>query len=145
MDGERHRRRTRQRTAVRAALEECCEFRSAQELFALLRERGETVGLATVYRALQGLAEDHEVDVLHGVDGESLYRRCASPGRHHHLVCRCCRRTVEISSSAVDRWARRVARDNNFTDVEHVAEVFGTCEECRRERCTERERTAPTR
>ncbi|MDQ1294913.1 MAG: Fur family transcriptional regulator, ferric uptake regulator [Actinomycetota bacterium] len=137
------RRRTRQRAAVRAALEEGGEFRSAQELFTQLRERGEGIGLATVYRALQNLAEDREVDVLHGVDGESLYRRCTSAGQHHHLVCRSCRRTVEVSSQVVDRWAGRVARDNNYTDVEHVTEVFGTCEECRRTELPERRAELP--
>jgi Fur family transcriptional regulator, ferric uptake regulator len=140
-----HRRQTRQRTAVRAALEECGEFRSAQELFTRLRERGEGIGLATVYRTLQNLAEDQEVDVLHGVDGESLYRRCTSAGQHHHLVCRSCRRTVEVSSQVIDRWARRVARDNDYTDVEHVTEIFGTCEECRRAELPENGRAAPMR
>jgi Fur family transcriptional regulator, ferric uptake regulator len=140
-----HRRQTRQRTAVRTALEEYEEFRSAQELFARLRERGEGIGLATVYRTLQNLAEDQEVDVLHGVDGESLYRRCTSAGQHHHLVCRSCRRTVEVSSQVIDRWARRVARDNDYTDVEHVTEVFGTCKECRRAELPGSGRAAPMR
>jgi Fur family ferric uptake transcriptional regulator len=41
-----------------------------------------------------------------------------------------CRRTVEIDNAAVERWARRVAGDHGFTDVDHVVEVFGTCPAC---------------
>ena len=66
---------------------------------------------------------------MRSADGEALYRRC-STGHHHHLTCRQCRRTVEVDSAAVERWARKVAAENGFADVEHVVEVFGTCREC---------------
>jgi len=51
------RRGTRQRSAVWSALADIMEFQSAQQLHARLREQGEAVGLATVYRTLQHLAE----------------------------------------------------------------------------------------
>lgn len=123
------RRETRQRSAVWAALGEVTEFQSAQQLHARLRERGDGVGLATVYRTLQHLAEEGEVDVLRPAEGEAIYRRC-STGHHHHLICRSCRRTVEVDSVAVERWARRVGEENGFADVEHVIEVYGTCADC---------------
>ena len=123
------RRETRQRTAVSAALADLAEFVSAQQLHARLRERGDGVGLATVYRTLQQLAADGEVDSLRTDDGEAVYRRC-STGHHHHLICRHCRRTVEVDSEAVERWARRIAEQNGFAEVEHVLEVFGTCTDC---------------
>src|SRR3712207_7403069 len=53
-------------------------------------------------RALQALAEDGEVDVLRGADGEAVYRRC-SPVHHHHLVCRSCGATVEVADAPVER------------------------------------------
>jgi len=124
---------TRQRSAVWAALEEATDFQSAQQLHARLRQGGDGVGLATVYRTLQSLAEDGSVDVLRTADGEAMYRRC-STGHHHHLTCRRCRRTVEVDSVAVERWARTTAEENGFADVEHVVEVFGTCADCAAER-----------
>ena len=123
------RRETRQRTAVSAALTGAEEFVSAQELHARLRAEGDSIGLATVYRTLQQLAADGEVDVLRAGEGETVYRRC-STGHHHHLICRGCRRTVEVEGAEVERWAKRVAVANGFADVEHVVEVFGTCTEC---------------
>jgi Fur family ferric uptake transcriptional regulator len=120
---------TRQRSAVWAALEEATDFQSAQQLHARLRQGGDGVGLATVYRTLQSLAEDGSVDVLRTAEGEAMYRRC-STGHHHHLTCRRCRRTVEVDSVAVERWARTTAEENGFADVEHVVEVFGTCRDC---------------
>lgn len=122
-------RQTRQRTAVRDLLEELQEFKSAQQLHDLLRANGTQVGLTTVYRSLQSLAEAGEVDLLVNDDGESVYRRCSSE-HHHHLVCRDCGRTIEIAGPAVERWANATAREHGFSDVSHTLEIFGRCSSC---------------
>ncbi|ATQ28253.1 Fur family transcriptional regulator [Rhodococcus ruber Chol-4] len=122
-------RSTRQRSAISALLDEIEEFRSAQDLHDELRRRGEGIGLTTVYRTLQSLAEAGTVDVLRTDSGESVYRRCSS-GHHHHLVCRACGFTVEVDGPAVERWSHEVAEDNGFVDVSHTVEIFGTCREC---------------
>ncbi len=124
-------RPTRQRRAVVSALQGFEDFRSAQDIHDLLRRNGDNVGLSTVYRTLQALADGGEVDVLRSGDGEAVYRRC-STSHHHHLVCRSCGRTVEIEGPAVERWADRVAGEHGFTDVSHTLEVFGTCPGCTR-------------
>ena len=124
-------RTTRQRAAVAAALDELDDFRTAQELHAILRDRGDGIGLTTVYRTLQALADAGEVDVLRSDEGEASYRRC-STGHHHHLVCRVCGRTVEVEGAAVERWADRVGAEHGFADVSHTLEVFGTCAACAR-------------
>ncbi len=124
-----NRRNTRQRSAVLTLLAELDDFRSAQDLHAMLRARGDSVGLATVYRTLQALVDDGQVDVLRGSDGEAVYRRC-SPVHHHHLVCRSCGRTVEVADPPVERWAAKMAAEHGFADVQHQLEVFGTCGPC---------------
>jgi Fur family ferric uptake transcriptional regulator len=105
------------------------DFRSAQEVHDALRRAGETVGLSTVYRALQAMAEAGELDVLRAEAGESVYRRCSAT-HHHHLVCRSCRATVEVEVPAVEKWTRSVASAHGFRDVSHTLEVFGTCGSC---------------
>ncbi|HEY9563561.1 MAG TPA: Fur family transcriptional regulator [Nocardioides sp.] len=122
-------RPTRQRLAVARVLEGHDDFRSAQEIHALLVDSGEKVGLATVYRNLQRLAEAGEVDVLRTEDGEAAYRRC-SESHHHHLVCRSCGRTVEVEGPAVERWTDAVATEHGFSDISHTLEIFGTCQNC---------------
>ncbi|WP_152352868.1 Fur family transcriptional regulator [Brachybacterium subflavum] len=122
-------RNTRQRTAILDALGRQDDFRSAQQIHEQMRADGETVGLATVYRNLQTMAHGGQVDVLVTDDGESIYRQCAESGHHHHLVCRECGRTVEFQAPQVEDWARRVAREHGFTDVDHTMEIFGLCPE----------------
>ena len=123
------RRPTRQRAAVEALLLDIGDFTSAQDLHARLRAQGQTVGLATVYRTLQAMATDGDVDMMRTSDGEAVYRRC-STGHHHHLVCRSCGRTVEVEGAAVERWADKISAENGFTDVHHTLEIFGTCADC---------------
>ncbi|WP_322762610.1 Fur family transcriptional regulator [Frankia sp. Cr2] len=123
-------RATRQGDAVSAALAEIDAFTSAQDLHAHLRDAGQPVGLTTVYRHLQVLADRGEVDVLRRDDGETLYRRCATDSHHHHLVCRHCGRTVEVEGPEIEAWTDRVATAAGFTDVAHTLEIYGTCTTC---------------
>lgn len=127
--GTETRRQTWQRAALAAALEDTAGFISAQELHGLLADSGAKVGLATVYRNLQAMATDGEIDVLRTADGESVYRACSS-GHHHHLVCRECGRTVEVDGPAVERWAAAMSSEHGFTDVTHTVEIFGRCGPC---------------
>ena len=127
------RRSTRQGAAVDEVLASADGFLTAQALYDVLRRRGDSVGLTTVYRHLRRLAEDGAVDVVTRPDGEAAYRLCgpASSGEpeqhHHHLVCRTCGFSVEIEGPEVESWAHRVAADAGFTNVSHTLEIFGEC------------------
>jgi len=123
-------RGTRQAEALSAALDGLPGFCSAQQIHAELRNRGEHVGLTTVYRHLQVLSEDGQVDAIRDASGETLYRRCRSDAHHHHLTCRTCGRSVEVEGRAVERWAEQVAAEAGFTDVGHTVELFGLCPDC---------------
>jgi Fur family ferric uptake transcriptional regulator len=125
-------RNTRQRAEVRALLGETDGFRSAQQLHVRLRDQGAKVGLTTVYRTLQLLADVGEVDQMRLPDGEQLYRRCGQSAHHHHLVCRSCGATVEVEGPAVERWAQAQAARHGFVDVDHTLEIVGTCAGCAR-------------
>ena len=123
-------RMTRQRSAVADVLADVDDFRSAQQLHELLRDRGEGIGLATVYRTLQSMADGGDVDVLRAGDGETLYRRCTRREHHHHLICRRCGTTVEIDGPTVESWAEAVGTAHGFSDIEHTMELSGTCSAC---------------
>lgn len=122
-------RTTRQRAAIERLLAGTDSFTSAQEMHAALVRNGSRVGLSTVYRTLQAMADAGEVDVLRQESGEALFRQCSSR-HHHHLVCRECGRTVEVEGSDVETWAARIAAAHGFADPTHDVEVFGTCPDC---------------
>ncbi|HVU73825.1 MAG TPA: transcriptional repressor [Mycobacteriales bacterium] len=127
---------TKQGEAVDAVLRAADGFRTAQDLFAELRRRGESVGLTTVYRHLKVLADSGTVDVVHRPDGEAQYRLCGNGARsdeqadhHHHLVCRVCGRAVEVGGADLEEWAERAAAAAGYTEVSHTVEIFGLCPE----------------
>ncbi|MFV0458496.1 MAG: Fur family transcriptional regulator [Actinomycetales bacterium] len=124
------RRRTRQRDAIADYLAGRDDFRTAQEIHADLRATGTSIGLATIYRTLQSMAEAGEVDALRMDDGEQRYRCCVEVRHHHHLVCRSCGVAVEVRDEPVDRWAAQVGAEHGFSGVEHRVEVFGVCPAC---------------
>ncbi|AWH95080.1 MULTISPECIES: Fur family transcriptional regulator [Dietzia] len=122
-------RSTRQRSAISALLDESKGFRSAQDLHAELRDRGDAIGLTTVYRTLQSMSDAGAVDVLRTDSGELIFRKC-SDSHHHHLVCRVCGFTVEVEEPGVETWAHRAGGAHGFTEVTHTVELFGLCEAC---------------
>jgi Fur family ferric uptake transcriptional regulator len=124
------RKRTRQGAAVLGALHATDGFRTAQEIHARLRADGDGIGLTTVYRHLQLLADDGSVDVIQRDGGEAAYRRCASEHHHHHLVCRRCGRSVEIECPDIGEWAQAMAKGAGFSEPSHRVEVFGVCAAC---------------
>ena len=123
-------RKTRQRAAVLSALKDGNSFMSAQEWHDRLRHEGSEIGLATVYRTLQSLAESGEVDTVMSDDGEALYRRCEDSGHHHHLRCRDCGTAVDIEGPSVEDWAHAIGATHGFTEIEHIVELNGICSTC---------------
>jgi Fur family ferric uptake transcriptional regulator len=130
---------TRQSAAIEQALREADGFRTAQELFDAVRGSGHKIGLTTVYRHLNLLAELGSADIVHRADGEAQFRLCGTqlaPGatdpaaaeqHHHHVVCRVCGRSEQVSGPEVEEWAERVAVAAGYTEVTHTVEVFGLC------------------
>jgi Fur family transcriptional regulator, ferric uptake regulator len=118
------------RDDVVLALRQAGGFLSAQTIYARIRDDGTRIGLATVYRILQTLATEGDVDVVRTGDGEALYRACRSAGHHHHLICRSCGQAVELDAEVVEQWARAVAQEHGFSAVDHVVEIVGTCAAC---------------
>ena len=126
-------RNTRQRGAVAALLDRVDGFHSAQDLHAMLREEGDRVGLTTVYRTLQAMADDGEVDVMRPPGGEHLYRRC-SQGHHHHLVCRSCGTIADVDCALGEAPCLTpsdpVGSVDGFVVDEAEVVYWGLCPEC---------------
>jgi Fur family ferric uptake transcriptional regulator len=122
-------RSTKQKQLIQEVLERLNKFKSAQEIHSLIGDSGEKVGLATVYRSLQSLADAGAVDVVTSPDGEALYRACSSE-HHHHLLCKKCGKTTEFSSPEIEKFAEQIAKRYKYTNANHIIEISGICEDC---------------
>jgi Fur family ferric uptake transcriptional regulator len=122
-------RPTPQRVGVLAELMREPDDVTAQGLHDRLRARGERLGLATVYRTLNVLADEGLIDTLSHHAGELCYRWCADV-HHHHLVCSGCHRVVELGCD-LDPWLERISGEHGFVPTGHRLEVAGVCPACR--------------
>lgn len=123
-------RNTWQKQAIDEILATNADFLSAQQIHQHVAESGRSVSLATVYRVLQSQVEDGAVDILALEDGQTLFRKCAISGHHHHLVCRNCRATEEIEAPKIEQWADHVGDEFGFTQIDHTLEIYGLCPQC---------------
>jgi Fur family ferric uptake transcriptional regulator len=126
-------RATRQRQHVLEALSAEPNDATAQQIFESLRARGESTGLATVYRTLALLSERGAVDALMHRPGEICYRLC-SDTHHHHLTCSECHQVVELSECRLEPWLERLGGVHGFTVTSHAVEVTGICSDCGRQK-----------
>ncbi|MEB3310790.1 MAG: Fur family transcriptional regulator [Snowella sp.] len=101
---------------------------SAQDLYLELRQRNETIGLATVYRALEGLKLQGSIQARTLSNGESLYSLTQSD--QHHLTCVNCGESIPIEECPVHDLESKLESSHNFKVYYHTLEFFGLCKKC---------------
>src|SRR3954452_4203021 len=105
-------RKTDQRDAILDALRASDRAVTAQELHNEL----DGVGLATVYRNLQRLAEEGTADTLRRDNGKQAFRICGG-GPTPRPPCRICGRVERVQACRLDDWASAVASEHGFAEV----------------------------
>lgn len=127
---EHHLPVTQQREAIAQVLFESGQHLSAEDIVEKLRDRGESVGKATVYRTLSllvsvGLAVEHDFD-----EGFKRYEMSAGPSRHDHLICTSCGEVVEFQSAELDDLQEKVAGVHGFHILTRQVKLYGLCAAC---------------
>jgi Fur family transcriptional regulator, ferric uptake regulator len=107
----------------------CCL--SAQEIFDELRRLRRPVGIASVYRALDTLADLRLVKRVEAGDGIARYEHSAADGdHHHHLICRDCGKVEAFTDSRLERAIDSVAGGLGYLVEEHEVVLTGACADC---------------
>jgi Fur family ferric uptake transcriptional regulator len=105
---------------------------TAAEIEADLRRRGHRVGLATVYRTLELLADMKLVGRLEIGQGIARYEALVPGGNHHHhLVCDHCGRVTPFDDDELEETIDRLTRKVRFQVAEHDVVLHGACRACR--------------
>jgi Fur family ferric uptake transcriptional regulator len=110
--------------------QECCV--SAQEIHDTVRAGGARVGIASVYRTLDGLDELGLVQRVDLGDGISRFERAEPSGEHHHhLVCGDCGKVEPFEDSALEAAIAGVAGGRGYDVAAHDVVLRGACGDCR--------------
>jgi Fur family ferric uptake transcriptional regulator len=110
--------------------QDCCS--SAQEIHASLRASGRSVGIASVYRVLEMLAELRLVQRVDVGDGIARFEP-ASPGgeHHHHVVCDDCGKVEPFSDPSLERAIASASGRLGYSVDAHEVVLRGECGDCR--------------
>ena len=95
---------------------------------------------ATVYRTLSFLAEQRLVNVAHIGSGQLVYEMAGHA--HHHLLCRSCGQSHEISHDLLESLYEQFRLASGYQiDCVHVT-FFGLCPACQKQ-AVKKEHEAP--
>ncbi|MBD1911802.1 MULTISPECIES: transcriptional repressor [unclassified Leptolyngbya] len=121
-------RRTRSQKLILDLLKSLDRSVSAQDIYMELRQQGHSIGLATVYRALELLKRDGSLQVRTLATGESLYSTLKED--RHHLTCVQCGSSIPISECPVHDLEEKLHDSYHFKIYYHMLEFFGLCTQC---------------
>ena len=99
---------------------------SAEDVYKVLLEAEEEIGLATVYRVLTQFEAAGLVSRHHFEGGHSVFEM--NEGHHHdHIVCNQCGKVVEFVEETIERCQEKVARKAGFSIRDHSLIIYGDC------------------
>lgn len=101
---------------------------TAQEMYIELRNRKQTLGLATVYRSLEVLKQQGTIQARTLPNGEAVYSSVQQD--QHHLTCLRCGVSVTLDQCPVHQLEEDLQRSHQFKVFYHTLEFFGLCDRC---------------
>ncbi len=99
---------------------------SAEDVYKMLLEKGEEIGLATVYRVLTqfeaaGLVTRHNFE-----EGHAVFE--LDRGEHHdHIVCVLCGKVEEFMDATIEERQKEIAAEHGFEMEDHSLIIYGRC------------------
>ena len=105
-------------------------YLSAEEVWSRVNARLGSIGLPTVYRILDELAEAGVVTRIFLSDRKQYYYLCSNQGHHHHFVCESCRRVEDVEQCGLDSVTRAFARRSGGRVTSHILQINGICGSC---------------
>ncbi len=122
---------TPQRRAVLEVIAGSHDHLTPLAIYKRVQKRYSAIGLVTVYRTLEILADLNLVCRVHAGDNCRSYLMRRPSGHHHHLVCLSCGTVIDFTSCKLDELERRLSRETGFKIKGHLLEFNGHCQACR--------------
>jgi Fur family ferric uptake transcriptional regulator len=99
---------------------------SAEDVYKLLIEQGEEIGLATVYRVLNQFDDAGILNRHHFEGGKSVFE-ISQKAHHDHLVCLKCGKVIEFEDPIIEQRQEEIAKEHNIKLTHHSLYLYGDC------------------
>ena len=107
---------------------------TAEDVYKVLLERGDEIGLATVYRVLTQFVAAGLVERHHFESGQAVFE--FNRGIHHdHIVCVQCGHVEEFVDETIEKCQQHIAETRQFEIADHALIIYG---DCQRKNCPNR-------
>lgn len=104
---------------------------SAEDIYRILHEGGEEIGLATVYRVLTQFEEAGLV-IRHHFEGDVSVFELDQGIHHDHLVCIQCGKVEEFMDAVIEKRQQEIALDAGYIMTDHNLNIYGICGGCQK-------------
>jgi Fur family transcriptional regulator, ferric uptake regulator len=122
---------TPKRLAILEVLAEEFGYLSTEEVWQKMKRRFKKIGLPTIYRNLEDLAQGGVVIKIIHPDRKLYYYFCRNRGyHHHHFICVSCKRVEDLRFCGAREIEDEVVNRIGGHVVSHLLQVFGLCGGC---------------
>jgi Fe2+ or Zn2+ uptake regulation protein len=112
-------------------------YLSPEEIWRKMKRQFNRIGLPTVYRNLEELADGNIISKITHPNRQLYYFFCGNNEHHHHFVCLSCRNVDDINFCAIHELRKEVKKKLNAQVVSHILQVNGLCKECLKKKVKE--------
>ncbi|MDO4626810.1 MAG: ferric iron uptake transcriptional regulator [Pasteurellaceae bacterium] len=99
---------------------------SAEDVYKLLLEKGEEIGLATVYRVLNQFDEAN-ILTRHNFEGTKSVFELAPTEHHDHIICVDCGKVFEFNDEVIERRQQEISKQHGIKLETHNLYLYGKC------------------
>lgn len=126
-------KKTQQRETILQVFLQSKRHMTVEELHNQVKYRDPSIGLTTVYRTIKLFCDCNLARANHFEEGRVRYEQQYKTAHHDHMICVKCGETIEFVNDQIERLQEKVAAKYGFHMVHHRMEIFGFCEQCRKE------------
>jgi Fur family transcriptional regulator, ferric uptake regulator len=105
-------------------------YLSPEEIWRKMKRQFKRIGLPTIYRNLEELADGNIISKITHPNRQLYYFFCGNNEHHHHFVCLSCRNVDDINFCAIHDLRKEIKKKLNAQVVSHILQVNGFCKEC---------------
>lgn len=120
---------TPQRQAIVRTIFRSRGYLTPAALYERIRREHPNIGLTTIYRTLEILADSGFICRVH-VGGVSRKYIASPPQHHHHLICSGCGTVIDFTGCELGELEERLLKETGFKIESHLLEIFGHCRDC---------------
>ena len=125
---------SKQREIILDTLSKNAIHPTAEALLEFLKSDNSNVGMTTLYRNLNQLAEAGLIKKIDGLEPSAHFDH--NTFEHYHFICEECKKVYDIPSSVAPDLVQNTTKATGFDITSHDIVFHGICSECRKRKET---------